>query len=105
LRWPRRAGPRQVVTEHLARPRGGRLTLNLAYLRRRGLLEVGRYTTLTWSRGGQQTGSIALSAQPDGVRLRYQTKDREGLPVEANELVAFAFTPTRFGGHRQWLDA
>jgi len=42
-------------------------------------------------------------AQPDGVRLRYQTKDREGSPVEVNELVAFAFTPTMFGGHRQWL--
>ena len=44
-----------------------------------------------------------MNAQHDGVRLRYQTKDREGSPVSVDELVAFAFTPTRFGGHRRWL--
>ena len=67
------------------------------------MLTPGRYSTLTWSQAGEQTGSITLIAQHDGVRLRYQTKDREGSPVDVNELVAFAFTPTRFGGHRQWL--
>jgi hypothetical protein len=67
------------------------------------MLTPGRYSTLTWSQAGEQTGSLMLIAQHDGVRLRYQTKDREGSPVEVNELVAFAFTPTRFGGHRQWL--
>ncbi len=81
----------------------GRQSIDLADLRRRGLLEVGRYTTLTWSLGRQQTGSIALNAQHDGVRLRYQTKDRDGLPVDVDELVLFAYTPTRFGGRRQWL--
>ena len=75
----------------------GRQSIDLAYLRRRGLLEVGRYTTLTWSRWGEETGSIMLIAQQDGVRLRYQTKDREGAPVDVNELVPFAYPPARFG--------
>ena len=44
-----------------------------------------------------------LIAQHDGVRLRYQTKDRDGSPVDVNEFVPFAYTPTRFGGRRQWL--
>ena len=38
----------------------GRQSIDLAYLRRRGLLEVGRYTTLTWSRWGEEEGSIGL---------------------------------------------
>ena len=44
-----------------------------------------------------------LIAQHDGVRLRYQTKDRHGSSVDVNELVPFAYTPTKFGGRRQWL--
>ena len=70
------------------------LSIDLAWLRRRGMLTPGRYSTVTWSQAGEQTGSIMLMAQHEGVRLRYQTKDREGSPVEVNELVAFAFTPT-----------
>jgi len=42
-------------------------------------------------------------AQQDGVRLIYRTKDGNGAPVEVNELVPFTYTPTRFGGQRQWL--
>jgi hypothetical protein len=37
------------------------------------------------------------------VRLIYQIKDRNGLPVKVDELVAFSYTPTMFGGRRQWL--
>ena len=50
--------------------------------------------------GGEQTGSITLAAQQDGVRLLYRTKDDDGMPVEINELVPFTCTPTRFGGQR-----
>jgi hypothetical protein len=78
------------------------LSIDLAWLRRRGMLQLGRHSPLTWSLAGEQTGSIMI-AQHDGVRLRYQTKDRDGLPVDVNELVPFVYTPTRFGGRRQWL--
>ena len=77
--------------------------IDLAWLRRRGMLTPGRYSTLRWSQGGQETGSITLAAQHDGVRLIYQTKDRDGLSVKVDEFVAFSYTPTRFGGRRQWL--
>jgi hypothetical protein len=78
-------------------------SIDLALLRRRGMLQPGCYSSLTWSLAGEQTGSIMLIAQHDGVRLRYQTKDRYGSPVDVNELVPFAYTHTRFGGRRQWL--
>jgi hypothetical protein len=79
------------------------LSIDLAWLRRRGMLQLGRHSPLTWSLAGEQTGSMMLIAQDDGVRLRYQMKDRDGFPVDVNELVPFVYTPTRFGGRRQWL--
>src|SRR5262249_15622057 len=47
--------------------------IDLAWLRQRGMLQLGRYCSLIWSRGGEQAGSIALTTQRDGVRLLYQT--------------------------------
>jgi len=79
------------------------LGIDLAWLRRRGMLQPGRFSTLTWSRSGEQTGSITLAAQSDGVRLIYRTTDRDGAPVDVSELVPFTDTPTMFGGRRQWL--
>jgi DNA-directed RNA polymerase subunit RPC12/RpoP len=78
-------------------------SIDLAYLRRHGLLKPGRSSSMSWSRGGQQTGSISLIAQHDGVRLVYWTKDRDGAQLDVNELVPFVYTPTMFGGRRQWL--
>src|SRR5262245_41200841 len=66
------------------------------------MLKPGCRSTLTWSRGGEVTGSISLIAQVDGIRLLYRmTRDGESLTVD--DLVPFAYTPTKFGGRRQWL--
>jgi hypothetical protein len=78
-------------------------SIDLAYLRRHGLLKPGRSSTMSWSRGGQRTGSISLVAQQDGVRLVYSARGRDGGAVAVNEFVPFVYTPTRFGGRRQWL--
>ena len=80
----------------------GCLNIDLAWLRRRGMLTPGRSSALTWSRAGEQAGSITLVAQHDGVRLIYRTKDRDGA-VDVDELVPFTYTPAMFGGRRQWL--
>ena len=37
------------------------------------------------------------------MRLNYRSTDREGVSVHINELVPFVYTPTMFGGCRQWL--
>jgi hypothetical protein len=50
-----------------------------------------------------QTGAIGIIAQSNGVRLVYSLTDRDGVKTQVNELVPFAYTPTRFGGRRQWL--
>jgi hypothetical protein len=68
------------------------LNIDLAWLRRRGMLQPGRFSTLTWSQFGEKIGSITLAAQSGGVRLVYRTKDRDGAPIEVNnELVIFVY--------------
>lgn len=76
--------------------------LDLAWLRRRGMLKPGSRSTVTWSRGGEVTGSISLTAQVDGVRLLYGIT-RDGEHVTVDELVRFAYTSTKFDGRRRWL--
>jgi hypothetical protein len=58
----------------------GCLGIDLAWLRRRGMLQLGRHSAVTWSRSGEQTGSITLAAESDGVRLIYRTTDRDARP-------------------------
>jgi hypothetical protein len=78
-------------------------SIDLASLRKRRMLTPGRSSALTWSWAGEQTGSITLVAQHDGVRLIYRTKDRDGAPIDIDEFIPFTYTPTMFGGHRKWL--
>jgi len=37
------------------------------------------------------------------VRLLYWLKDSKGERISVDEFVPFRYTPTRFGGNRQWL--
>jgi hypothetical protein len=78
-------------------------SIDLAYLRRHGLLSPGHFTSLTWSRRGQRTGAIDIITKHDGIRLGYHVTDRHGERIAVNELVPFAYTATRFGGRRKWL--
>jgi hypothetical protein len=65
------------------------------------MLQPGRFSTLTWSRSGEQTGSITLAAQSDGVLLMYRTKDLTAHRSTSMSSSPFVYRPTRFGGRRQ----
>jgi len=78
-------------------------SIDLASLRMRRMLTPGRSSALTWSWAGDQVASITLVAEHNGVRLIYRMKDHDGAPVDVFELVPFVYTPTRFGGRRQWF--
>ena len=47
----------------------GAHSIDLAWLRRRGILELGNRTTLTWSWGGEKTGSIGVVIHADGLPI------------------------------------
>ncbi len=80
-----------------------RPSVDLAYLKRHGLLASGLPSTLTWSRGGQPTGQITVLGVERGVRLRYRLREPGGEWQEIDELIPFVWTATRFGSRRQWL--
>jgi len=66
------------------------------------MLKPGRYS-LTWSSRGEPAGSISMIAQAGGLHLLYWVTGSNGERSSVNEFVPFAYTPTRFGGRRQWL--
>ena len=78
-------------------------SIDLAWLRREKLLRVGHGSTLTWSRGGQQSGSIRIHGLADGVRLNYRQRPAGGDWRDIEEIVPLVETLTRFGGRRLWF--
>jgi hypothetical protein len=78
-------------------------SIDLAWLRRERLLNVGRWSLLRWSRRGQETGSIRLEGLPGAVRLVYRARSRGADWQDISEVVPLVDTATRFGGLRQWF--
>ena len=78
-------------------------SIDLAWLRRKKLFNVERWSSLTWSRAGRETGSIRIECHANGVRLIYRHRRHGEDWQDVNELVPLVETPTRFGGTRQWF--
>lgn len=79
-------------------------SIDLAYLRRKKLLNVGRWSTLHWSRGGQETGWIRIECLNGGVRLVYRFRRGGDEWQDVSEFVPLIETATQFGGTRQWFE-
>ena len=58
----------------------------------RGMLRTRDRTTLTWSLGGQKSGSIGILVQTDGLRLMYAVAAHDGTKISVDELVPFVHT-------------
>ena len=76
--------------------------LDLSSLRRKGYL-TGFPVRLSWSYGDKPIGSIALQARADGLRIFYRSRNGDGEWYDVDEVVPFVWTPTQFGGRRQWF--
>lgn len=79
-------------------------SIDLAWLRRQKLLNPGRWSTLTWSRRGEPTGSIRLEVFSCAVRLVYRHRPSGGYWRDVSEWVPLVETETAFGGRRQWFE-
>lgn len=78
-------------------------SIDLAILKRKNLLRDGYWSTLTWSRGGQKTGSISLGWLGAAVILQYRTQTNGEDWKDVREIVPLVETGTPFGGRRQWF--
>lgn len=80
-------------------------SLDLAWLKREGLLKPNRSSSISFNRGGNESGGLTLIAGPGGVRLIYRTRSyHEPDWQDIDEFIQFTFTDTNFGGRRKWFE-
>lgn len=80
------------------------LRIDVRYMRKQGLLRTGFQGTLSWSRYGEQTGSLRYKVHPNSLELDYRTRqagEEEWTPV--NERVPLLRSEQPFGGSRVYL--
>ena len=78
-------------------------SVDLAWLRRKKLITPGNWTSLSWSRGGRETGSIRLAIHKDGIALVYRHRRQGDEWADVHEFVPLIRSSTRFDGFRQWF--
>jgi hypothetical protein len=79
------------------------LDFDLASLKRMGLDRPGKHGTLTWSRGGEETGSIGFAMFSDTCRLNYRNRPYGGEWRSMIENITIDRTQAGFGGARRWF--
>ncbi|NQY60776.1 hypothetical protein [Cognatishimia sp.] len=78
-------------------------SIDIRWLKREGLLESGVSRSITWSRGGEVTGSINVRSEPGRVILDYRQRDRGGEWQPERYPVYLDTTPCHMGGERHWF--
>jgi hypothetical protein len=83
---------------------GDMRSIDLAWLKRNGVLDRADWSSINWSRAGQRVAWIQVKAEPEGLRLSYRTRSLgESEWRDVNELIPFANTSMPFGGQRRWF--
>ena len=78
-------------------------SIDVRWLKRRGMLRPGASGSLTWSRRGEVVGSIQIQAEPERVRLKYRHKSGGDEWQDQSYPVYLDTTPCHLGGARQWF--
>ena len=77
--------------------------IDIRWLKRRGYLRAGSTGSMSWSRGGEPTGSIGFRMKPNQIILSYRRKSDGDEWEEVEQTIWFDHTPCNFGGHRTWF--
>src|SRR5258706_11245377 len=73
--------------------------IEMAWLRKQGYLNPGRWATISWSRGHEPTGRIGTRAHEGWLELNYSVN---GEPIK--DAVYYRRTRTNFCGWRDWFE-
>ncbi len=79
------------------------LRIDIRYMRAKGLLAPGSQGTLSWSRGGEQTGWIRYKVHALTLELDYRTRPAGGDWTPVNEHIPFDRVDQPFGGSRLYF--
>ncbi len=77
-------------------------SIDLAWLRKEGLLSRWGWSTISWSRGGNKYASISIKSEEQGLRLSYSVGEG-GKEKPIKELIPYSYTETNFDGRRRWF--
>ena len=78
--------------------------LDLAWLRRRKMLQPGSSSSIQWSHCGRPAGSIGIVANANCVHLVYRHRVLGDQWQDMREIVPYTETRTCFGGRRRWFE-
>jgi len=78
-------------------------TIDVRWLKRRGMLRPGTSGSLTWSRHGEVVASINIEAKPGHVLLSYRHRSGGDDWQDESYPVYLDATPCHLGGERQWF--
>lgn len=79
------------------------LRIDIRYMREQEMLRPGSQGTLSWSRGGEQTGWIRYKVHAETLELDYRTRPAGGDWKPVNEHFQFERMEQPFGGSRLFL--
>ena len=77
--------------------------IDIRWLKKQGFLQPGAAGSLSWSRGGTQTGSIGYRMEVGKMILRYRYSFNKGKPERVEQSITLDQTPCHYGGQRQWF--
>ena len=78
--------------------------IDIGYLNRQGYLCGWSSVKMSWSCGGEETGSVQLVCSPDQVQIVYRVRDCEDEDWEdVRQAIGLEYTPCNFGGRRPWF--
>jgi hypothetical protein len=81
----------------------GYRSIDVRWLKRKGLLSPGPSHRITWSRRGEVTGVISIRPEPGRVILDYRHQERGGEWQAESYPVYLDVTPCHMGGERHWF--
>lgn len=78
--------------------------LDATHFKRRGLIEPGRVTTLSWSKGERESGpSLRVIGGGESVTLEYAWRRGDGPWQPHTERIGLASVPRQFGGEEVYF--
>ena len=77
--------------------------VDIRWLKKQGNLQPGTMGSLSWSRSGEQTGSIGYRMEIGRMILQYRHRAGGGAWEPVEQKIIFDRTPCKYGGARTWF--
>lgn len=77
--------------------------IDIRWLKKQDYLRFGTMGSLSWSCGGEQTGSIRFRMEENSMILNYQHRPLGGDWETVEQVISLDRTPCNYGGFRTWF--